>query len=251
MSSISILTLNLHKGFSQFGTKFVLEELRTALRAEKADLVFLQEVVGENRNHADTTIGWPETSQYEFLADQVWSAHSYARNAVYQEGHHGNAILSKFPIVSEEHHIISAHAMEQRGILHVKVKLGESGTIDLVCVHLGLLEKWRQRQLKWISEYIDNQIARDAPLILAGDFNDWRGRAGGLLFSQNQLIDPYFKQRGKLAKTYPALLPALAMDRIYFRNLNVRGVKRIHSGNWRILSDHLPLVAEFDLGGDE
>jgi len=250
-SSLSVLTLNLHKGFSQIGKKFVLEQLRTALREEKADLVFLQEVVGENLTHADSIPGWPSTSQYEFLADQVWSEHSYAKNAVYQEGHHGNAILSKFPIISESHHVISVNAMEQRGLLHIEVQLSKGSIIDLMCVHLGLFEKWRQQQLEWISQYLNQKIDSDRPLIIAGDFNDWRGRAGALLFDQNGLSDPFLEFEGKLARTYPAKLPTFAMDRIYYRNLSALSAKRLHSKNWRQLSDHLPLLAEFSVVGSE
>ena len=43
---IRILTLNMHKGFSAFNRRFILHELREAIRNEAADVVLLQEVLG-------------------------------------------------------------------------------------------------------------------------------------------------------------------------------------------------------------
>ncbi|MDO9195055.1 MAG: EEP domain-containing protein, partial [Rhodoferax sp.] len=42
--SIKVLTVNIHKGFSFFNRKFILHELREAIRSVGADVVFLQEV---------------------------------------------------------------------------------------------------------------------------------------------------------------------------------------------------------------
>ena len=106
---IRIVTYNIHKGFSQFNQRMVLHELRDQLRGIHADLVFLQEVVGAHDLHAEKHENWPEASQYEFLADSIWDDYAYGKNAVYPEGHHGNAILSRFPIVSWENVDVSAH----------------------------------------------------------------------------------------------------------------------------------------------
>jgi len=95
---IKVLTVNTHKGFTVFNRRFILPELREAVRSTGADLVFLQEVLGEHEKHASRYEDWPETSQYEFLADSMWSDFAYGRNAVYTNGHHGNALLSKYPI---------------------------------------------------------------------------------------------------------------------------------------------------------
>ena len=95
---LRVLTVNTHKGFTAFNRRFILPELREAVRSTSADLVFLQEVVGEHERHSSRYDDWPQTSQYEFLADSMWSDFAYGRNAVYPDGHHGNALLSKYPI---------------------------------------------------------------------------------------------------------------------------------------------------------
>ena len=96
---LRVVTLNMHKGLSQFNRRMVLHELRDGLRGLNPDLVFLQEVQGLNQRFALRYAGCPPEPQHEFLAGTDWQ-HVYGRNAVYDHGHHGNAILSRFPFVS-------------------------------------------------------------------------------------------------------------------------------------------------------
>ena len=96
--SLNVLTINTHKGFTAFNRRFILPELRDAVRSVSADIVCLQEVMGAHEVHPLHIENWPDTTHYEFLADTMWSDYAYGRNAVYPEGHHGNAVLSRFPI---------------------------------------------------------------------------------------------------------------------------------------------------------
>jgi Endonuclease/Exonuclease/phosphatase family len=111
--SMRVLTMNTHKGFALFNRRFVLEDLRDAIRSVDADLVFLQEVQGIHVGHSMRLAGWPETTHYEYLADRIWPQFAYGRNAVYPAGHHGNAMLSKYPIVSFENHDASFGGRER------------------------------------------------------------------------------------------------------------------------------------------
>ena len=43
--TLRVLSLNAHKGFTPLNRRFILQELREAVRAVAADLVFLQEVM--------------------------------------------------------------------------------------------------------------------------------------------------------------------------------------------------------------
>ena len=115
---LRVLTVNTHKGFTALNRRFVLPELREAMRSTSADLVFLQEVVGEHERHSSRYNDWPQTSQYEFLADSMWSDFAYGRNAVYPDGHHGNALLSKYPIREYRNLDVSITGPERRGLLH-------------------------------------------------------------------------------------------------------------------------------------
>ena len=70
---MKVLTVNMHKGFTALNRRFILPELREAVRSTSADLVFLQEVQGEHEKHASRYDAWPQVSQYEFLADSMWT----------------------------------------------------------------------------------------------------------------------------------------------------------------------------------
>src|SRR5512135_39954 len=109
IQSLHVATYNIHKGLSMFNRRLVIHELRDKLRVLNADLVFLQEVMGTHRHHAGRQGDGPAEPQYEFLADAVWQDYAYGRNAIYDAGHHGNAILSRFPIVSWDNQDVSAH----------------------------------------------------------------------------------------------------------------------------------------------
>ena len=117
VNSIRILTVNTHKGFTALNRRFILPELREAVRSVSADVVFLQEVLGTHEKHAMRFHNWPKTPQYEFLADSIWTDFAYGRNAVYPDGDHGNALLSKFPIIRYENLDISIAGPERRGLL--------------------------------------------------------------------------------------------------------------------------------------
>src|SRR3954469_6534005 len=135
--ALTVMTVNIHKGFTIFNRKFILPELRDAVRKVGADVVFLQEVMGTNGHHkkADGV----EEPHYEFLADEIWPQYAYGRNMVYPKGHHGNAVMSKFPIVHFHNHDVSVAGPEKRGLLHCVIQIpGQLQSVHAICVHLGL-----------------------------------------------------------------------------------------------------------------
>ncbi|MCP8466257.1 endonuclease/exonuclease/phosphatase family protein [Pseudomonas sp. ZM23] len=237
---LRVLTVNTHKGFNAFNRRFILHELRDAVRATSADLVFLQEVHGEHQLHAERNVNWPTAPQYEFLADSMWPAFAYGRNAVYPEGHHGNALISRLPISSYDNHDISIAGNEQRGLLHARIDLPGPRALHAICVHLGLRERQRQSQLQLLCKLVAG-VPPDAPLVVAGDFNDWRCRAGAILADCGLL--PAFRGGGE-PRSFPARWPVLRLDRIYVRNLRVNSSQVLNRRPWPHLSDHLPLLAE-------
>ncbi|MGB9090403.1 MAG: endonuclease/exonuclease/phosphatase family protein [Pseudomonas farsensis] len=237
---LTVLTLNVHKGFTFFNRRFILPELREAVRATGADLVFLQEVHGSHEQHAERHPAWPQTPQYEFLADSMWPQFAYGRNAVYPHGDHGNALLSKFPISEYDNRDVSIHGNEQRGLLHCRLQVPGHDQVHAVCVHLGLREAHRQRQIHLLLELLDS-LPPDAPVIIAGDFNDWRLKADAVL--SEHLTEAF----GSPARSFPARLPLLRLDRIYLRNARASSAKVLAKYPWSHLSDHVPLVAEVAL----
>src|SRR5690348_17238860 len=101
-TSLKVLTYNIHKGFSTTRLRFVLHDIKTAINTLNPDLIFLQEIQGEHIKRATRIKKWPELTQFEFLAEAFWPHHAYGKNAIYKSGHHGNAILSKYPVIAWE-----------------------------------------------------------------------------------------------------------------------------------------------------
>ena len=241
---LRIASYNIHKGFSHFNQRMVIHDLRERLRALNSDIVFLQEVQGSHLGHAQRWQHWPAAPQYEFLAEQVWPDYAYGKNAIYDEGHHGNAILSRYPIVRWENLDISAHALESRGLLHAVIAVpGTEHEVHAFCVHLALFEHSRRQQLAMLRRRVREAVPEKAPLIIAGDFNDWSGHAGREFARDLGLQEAFVTMHGKAARSFPARLPLLSLDRIYVRGWKVHEAEVLHGlDNWH-RSDHAVLRA--------
>ena len=242
--TLHVATYNIHKGFSFFRRRMVIHDVREHLRQLNADLVFLQEVQGNHDRHARRFHNWPAQPQHEFLADSVWTDFAYGRNAVYDDGHHGNAILSRFPIVRWDNQDISAHRFESRGLLHCEIEVpGWDELLHCICVHLALTAGHRNRQMRLLQTRIEQLVPRAAPLIIAGDFNDWTQNAQQGLARSLGLREAFESMHGHPARSFPAALPLLQLDRIYVRGFNVRDARVHHGHPWARVSDHAALTS--------
>ncbi|WP_410016637.1 endonuclease/exonuclease/phosphatase family protein [Sodalis sp. RH24] len=245
--SFKVLTINTHKGFAAFNRRFILPELREAVRTVAPDIVFLQEVLGTHEKHSQRFDNWPVVPQYEFLADTMWADFAYGRNAVYPDGDHGNALLSRFPITRQSNLDVSIDGTEKRGMLHCVLQVpGRELELHMICVHLGLKEAHRREQMLRMSRHIAT-LPADAPLVVAGDFNDWRQRANTLLRREAGLVEVFTQARGRPARTFPARFPLLRLDRIYVRNARISEPTSLANQPWSHLSDHAPLAVEIHL----
>lgn len=246
--SLRVLTVNTHKGFTFLTGKFVLHALRDAVRKVGADVVFLQEVQGAHAGHAQRFPTWPQAPQYEFLADEIWPEFAYGQNAVYPGGDHGNALLSRYPIAHWKNHDVSISGPERRGMLHCALDVpGCALPVHAICVHLGLREAHRHRQLALLCNLIHREVPADAPLIVAGDFNDWRRNAHRILARGAGLHEVFVQAHGRAARTFPVGFPMLQLDRIYVRNVGAHSPVALPRQPWSRLSDHAPLAAEIVL----
>ncbi|MDI1277799.1 endonuclease/exonuclease/phosphatase family protein [Methylobacter sp.] len=279
---LRVLTYNIHKGFNVGNRRFVLHQIRDALIAADADLMFLQEMQGEHLRHEKKIADWPVLSQLEFLAENIWPYHAYGKNAIYNAGHHGNAILSKHPFERWENINVSPFPWASRSLLHGVIRLpgmaaetapgsprhslppwksevsqsvgnrcdrlpGSSQDVHIVCIHFGLTGKERRLQIGKLCARIDSHVPHDAPLIIAGDFNDWLGQADRFFHDHLGLLEIFREIHGRYARSFPAWMPFLPMDRIYYRGLTPVSCERLSHAPWHALSDHAPLTASFTL----
>ena len=244
--SLHIVTYNIHKGFSQFNRKMMVHELKSNLLGLKPDIVFLQEVQGLHLLHSHRHATWPQGAQHEFLAGDLWES-AYGKNVIYDHGHHGNALLSRYPIVHSVNQDVTHLKFERRGILHTQVQTPLfKQALHCVCLHLSLLAHSRKKQLQALAEKLEEWAPGDTPLIIAGDFNDWRNQAHDLLAERlglNEVFVGLSGQNGRPAKSFPAHAPLFRLDRIYIRGLFVQSAA-VHSGPpWSGISDHAALSA--------
>ena len=237
MQTLRIATWNIHKGVNGLGPTRRLEihNLAQGVEALDADVVCLQEVRKFNAREAKRFAQWPPQPQADVLAPAGYHA-VYASNARTRFGEHGNALLSRWPVLAHAHKDVSDHRFEQRGLLHAQLSLYDT-TVHVVVLHLGLLGGSRLRQVAALSHYLAEHVPPDAPLVVAGDLNDWAER----------LHEPMRRMglrtlEGVRLPTFPSRLPMLHLDRVYARHLRCAHAMVPRGPAWARMSDHLPLV---------
>ncbi len=245
MTLVRVATYNIHKGVQGIGPvrRLEIHNLGHAVEQLDADIVCLQEVRKLHRREAEYFPHWPEVPQAEYLAPEGYTA-VYRTNAHTRHGEHGNAMLTRWPVVSHQHEDMSDHRFEQRGLLHSEVQV-HGVTVHVVVVHLGLIKASRVRQLAQLNQYIAREIPADAAVVVAGDFNDWGTTVQSALAKAG--LAAFTQQR---AATFPSRLPVVQLDHVYARGLTPVGLHVPRGRIWGQMSDHLPLIADFDLAVD-
>lgn len=261
---LRIATYNIHKGVTSVGGLPRVQDLKKSMSALAADIVFLQEVQGRHDWLAlSSSSQWPKESQYEYLAGDYRYV-AYGKNAVYHHGHHGNALISAYPIISQDNHDISDHALESRGLLHCVLQTPNT-KVHCYVVHLGLFEGSRRRQTQLLIDNVSASAPKNEPIIIAGDFNDWGNHLSDAIREsldvkevfdaspQQKNLTAYFRKltgrqpKTQPARTFPAVFPCLPLDRIYVRGFKVDSATVMHGRRWAKVSDHAPIVASLTM----
>jgi len=242
LHTIRVVTYNIHKGVQGMGPTRRLEihNLAQAVQSLDADVICLQEVRQINRREAKRFAQWPEGGQADFLAPPGYTS-VYRTNAITRHGEHGNALLSRWPVVMHQHEDMSDHRFEQRGLLHVELLI-HGRSLHVLVVHLGLVRASRVRQVAQLQRFVQREIPAEVPLLIAGDFNEggWR-------------LDAAFARMGLQAwagapqPTFPARLPLAQLDHVFSRGVLPLSLSAPQGRAWWRMSDHLPLIAEFQM----
>lgn len=242
MNTLRVATYNIHKGVQGLGPvqRLEIHNLVHAVEQFDADLICLQEVRRHHHRLARRFAHWPAQPQADYLLPEGYEA-VYRTNALTRHGEHGNALLTRWPVMGVGHEDVSDHRFEQRGLLHVQVNVAGL-PVHVVVVHLGLLAASRERQIQRLGVYLRREVPLDERLVVAGDFNDW----GERLHQPMAALGLRTFEGIRLA-TFPSRLPILHLDRIYVRGLLPLHAQVPHGRAWARMSDHLPLIAEFAL----
>jgi len=166
-------------------------------------VVFLQEVLGRAIGMPAAS-RWPATSSID-PADTIAAVCLWPHCRLSHGS--GPAIQSSFPCFHQNIDVsIGQH--EKRGMLHcVMHPPGYNEDVHVICVHLGLQERHRHAQLSRLCRYINEEIPDNAPLVIAGDFNDWRQVGQRMLYRTCRLQEVFRECHGRVARTFPARWP--------------------------------------------
>ena len=238
---LRLITYNIHKGIGGVDRRYRPERIVETLLTYGPDVVLLQEVDdGVPRSRRDR--------QVDLLGDALGLRHrAFQPNVELRTGLYGNAILSRFPLADVEHVDLSIPLKKRRRALlaHCRVPVnGHTRRLLISNLHLGLAGFERKIQLRRLLK--SDTVAHThhhTPAIAAGDFNDVYGTLG------KRLLEPAgFEPAGRRVRTFPAALPLRALDRIYFRgDLRLVRCFAARSGVARQASDHLPIIADFEV----
>ena len=238
MAVVKVLTYNVHRGRSALRRRDVSARIGEILDFRRADVVCLQEVwqdEGFDAHRLEAHTG-------------LWENRLFAHNVRFARGRQGNALLSRLAVNAWEQCDLSVPRREPRGVLHARLTVpGSVLPLSVFCVHLGLGADERLAQARRLKRLIEERVASDAPYVVLGDTNDWRGRLHGFFRDELGAREAVVEATGRLGRTYPAYLPVLALDRIYFRNCRLRVARVYRDARCVALSDHLPVEAELEL----
>ncbi len=154
------------------------------------------------------------------------------------DGHYGNAVLTRLPLRDVGRIDLSVPGSEPRGALDLRIDAGDAAP-RIVATHLGLRPGERRTQMRRLLALIGDRSA--LPLVLMGDLNEWFLWGRPLRWLRRHF------GRSPQPATFPACCPVFALDRIWVEPRGRLREVRVHASPLaRRASDHLPLRAELD-----
>lgn len=226
---VRVASYNVH---ACIGTDGVFSPPRVAevLAGLDADFIALQEV--EERVFQGMTVS-------EFLMDTlglVCAGRTTHRRAGFD---YGNFVLSRVAPLRSASLDLGFPRREPRGAIEAEFAIDDHA-MRLLATHFGLSKKERRAQLRAILPYVEN---RESDLtVLCADFNEW------LAFSHVHRTLGRVLGVAPAVRSFPSRFATLPLDRIYASPLTTLvTVMAVTTGAARRASDHLPVVAEFDL----
>jgi len=238
-SRLRVVTYNIHK-CQGFDRKISPQRIIDVMRELRADIYCLQEVV-----HSSAAATHFDQAQQIATAfpEYVWA---FGANRTLRGGQYGNMTLTRLPLQRWQNYNVSHGRRENRGVLRTDIRLGPAQILRLFNVHLGTGYLERRAQAFLLSEVL-GEAEPGKPRLLVGDFNEWtRGLTTRMLRETFRTFRP---QHGlRFPRTYPGMLPLLSLDHVYFEPpLEVEDTRLWRTRKALVASDHLPLVADFDL----
>jgi len=232
MTRLRIASYNIHQCVGADGRRSP-ERVAAVLREIDADVVGLQEVDARPGAASDSM-------QMDYLASRLGLQAFAGPTILRHDGHYGNALLTRVPVRDLRHLELTVHRREPRAMMDADLDAG-GRPVRLIATHLGLLPGERRKQVRRMLERLGP--GDGTPTILFGDINEWFGVGRPLRWLNRRL--------GACSRvsTFPATFPIFALDRVWVTPPGKLARVTAHaSATARVASDHLPLVADVELG---
>ncbi len=231
-SSVRVVTYNIHTCVG-VDRRYDPGRIGAVLREINADIACLQEVDVRRR------IGW-QADQWAFLGQVTGCRVITAAGIREHRGRFGNAILTRFPVLGAYSIDLTVAGHQPRSAIDADLLLGDR-VLRVIATHFGLNAAERCLQANRLMAALGEPGATNwlpaHAVLLMGDLNEWRGRAGAIR-SLDRRLGP-----SAAARTFPSWMPMLPLDRIYADGPAIlRDVSVYRSPLARLASDHLPLV---------
>lgn len=193
------------------------------------DTVGLQEVDNRSDGRHDSM----QLSCFAKLTGmQALAGHTIVRH----EGHFGNALLTRRPVLDVRRYVLSFKNREPRGALEVDLDVN-GNVVRVIVTHLGLWPAERRYQVRKMLRLL-HDIPPEQTVVVLGDINEWLPLSRPLRWMHGLL------GHVPAERSFPARWPMFALDRVWVRprhTLLAFGVHRSPAAC--VASDHLPVKA--------
>jgi len=236
-----VMTYNAH---SCVGTDGKLSPGRIAEVIARAnpDVVALQELDAGQRRSASV-------HQPDWLAEQLGMSVHFTPARSCNEGHYGNAVLTRHPYSVLAEGGLRRRRDEERAVQWLKVRIAGL-ELSVMNTHLSIHYRDRLLQIEQLlgAEWIARAESH-VPLLICGDLNASR-------FSpvyrrlRKDLVDAQRENGARALATWPSRWPFLRLDHLFTsRSIQVLRCEVRRDTLSMVASDHLPLLAELSCAG--
>ncbi|HKO50681.1 MAG TPA: endonuclease/exonuclease/phosphatase family protein [Polyangiaceae bacterium] len=236
MTTFRVMTYNVH---SCVGTDGKLDPGRIAevIARSEADIVALQELdVCQARSDG--------LHQPEWLAEKLQMSVHFTAARRCDEGHYGNAILSRHPFSVLSEGGLRRRTGEQRAVQWLQVSIGGL-ELNVMNTHLSIHFRERLLQIEQLlgAEWIAKSRSH-LPLVVCGDLNS--SQFSPVYRSlRKDLVDAQRANGSRAVATWPSRLPLFRIDHLFTsKGIAVLRCEVRRDRLSMVASDHLPLLAE-------